>query len=69
MQVWATAIELAPMVDVWGRIMDEHVADDTGRCRACTRGGTGYRSEQWPCVLFSLAMQARTHYERTRGSA
>jgi hypothetical protein len=55
----AFADELAPMVEVWLRLLTTHVPDDSGRCRACTAGGTGVPSEPWPCVIRGMAELAR----------
>ena len=63
--MWATAVELAPMVETWGRLLAEHRSDGAGRCRRCTRGGTGQPAAAWPCVLFAVADQARLHHDRT----
>lgn len=49
------AAELAPMVEVWFRILGDHVPDDDGRCQACT----GVRRTAWPCQLRALAERAR----------
>lgn len=53
------AVELAPMVDVWQRMLHQHVPDGTGRCRTCTKGGTGVPSARWPCSLHGVADLAR----------
>jgi hypothetical protein len=55
----AFADELAPMVEVWLRLLSVHVPDASGRCRACTAGGTGVPSEPWPCVIRGMAELAR----------
>jgi len=55
---WAAARELASMPATWTRLLQDHVADTDGRCRACrsqVRRGRG-----WPCSLYWLADQART---------
>jgi hypothetical protein len=59
------ADELAPMVDVWQRLLDQHVPDRAGRCRTCTKGGTGLPSVRWPCSLHGIADGARRSHERT----
>ncbi len=59
------ADELAPMVDVWQRLLDQHVPDLAGRCRTCTKGGTGLPSVRWPCSLHDIADAAR----RSHGSS
>lgn len=53
------AAELAPMVDVWQRMLHQHVPDGAGRCRTCTKGGTGMPSASWPCSLHGVADLAR----------
>ena len=53
------AAELAPMVDVWQRLLHQHVPDGAGRCRTCTKGGTGMPSASWPCSLHGVADLAR----------
>lgn len=52
------AAALAPMVEVWFRILSEHVPDTERRCRACT----GARSTPWPCSVRSLAELARRQH-------
>lgn len=52
------ATALAPMVEVWFRILTEHLPDPQERCRACS-GTTG---TPWPCSLRSLAELARREY-------
>lgn len=49
------AEELAPMVEIWFRILADHVPDDGHRCRACS----GVRSTAWPCPIRALAERAR----------
>ncbi len=56
------AAELAPMVDVWQRMLHQHVPDGAGRCRTCTKGGTGVPSASWPCSLHGVADLARRCY-------
>ena len=48
------AAELAPMVEVWFRILSDHVPDEDQRCRACT----GVRRAAWPCPVRALAERA-----------
>jgi len=62
------ADELAPMVDVWQRLLDQHVPDRAGRCRTCTKGGTGLPSVRWPCSLHGIADAARRSYDHTHGA-
>jgi hypothetical protein len=57
------AAELAPMVDVWQRLLAQHVPDSTGRCRTCTKGGTGLPTTPWPCVIHTIADRARTLHD------
>jgi hypothetical protein len=56
------ADELAPMVEVWQRLLALHRPDRTGRCRTCTQGGTGLPSTQWPCALHGIAALARLRH-------
>ncbi len=56
------AAELAPMVDVWRRMLVQHVADRAGRCRTCTKGGTGLPAVPWPCSLYGVADLARRRH-------
>lgn len=49
------AAELAPMVEVWFRILGDHVPDEDRRCRSCT----GVRRTAWPCQVRALAERAR----------
>lgn len=53
------AAELAPMVDVWQRLLSQHLPDVAGRCRTCTKGGTGLPSIRWPCSIHGIAELAR----------
>jgi hypothetical protein len=57
------AAELAPMVDVWQRLLDQHVPDRAGRCRTCTKGGTGLPGPRWPCSLHNIADAARRSHD------
>ena len=57
------AAELAPMVEVWQRLLAQHVPDRAGRCRTCTKGGTGLPSTPWPCVIHGIADLARRRYD------
>jgi DNA-binding NarL/FixJ family response regulator len=54
----STATALAPMVDVWFRILTDHVPDGQSHCRACS----GARRTPWPCSLRSLAELARRRH-------
>lgn len=57
------AAELARMVDVWKRLLDQHVPDRAGRCVMCTKGGTGLASLPWPCSIYGIAEMARCRHE------
>lgn len=63
------ADELAPMVEVWQRLLAQHVPDRAGRCRTCTKGGTGLPTTPWPCVIHGIADMARRTYDAQRGRA
>jgi hypothetical protein len=63
------AAELAPMVDVWQKLLAEHVPDRAGRCRTCTKGGTGLPGVRWPCSLHGIADAARRSHDGTAGRA
>ena len=66
----AMALELAPMVRTWSRMLEEHVPNDAGRCCACTRGGVGTPAVPWPCGLWMVAEMACRRYvavQRARG--
>ena len=45
--------------EVWHRLLNTHVPDAAGKCRACTAGGTGIPREPWPCVIRGMAELAR----------
>ena len=60
------AAELAPMVDVWQRLLAQHLPDRSGRCRTCTKGGTGLPSQPWPCSIHGIAELARRRYDGDR---
>jgi hypothetical protein len=53
--------QLAQMPDVITQLLRDHEADRTGRCRGCTRGGTGYPVAAYPCSLARLARAALEH--------
>jgi hypothetical protein len=57
------AVELAPMVDVWKRLLAQHVPDKTGCCVVCTKGGTGLPSRPWPCSIHAIAEMARRRHD------
>ncbi|GAA5134427.1 hypothetical protein [Pseudonocardia adelaidensis] len=63
------ADELAPMVEVWQRLLAQHVPDRAGRCRTCTKGGTGLPTTPWPCVIHGIADMARRSYDAQRSPA
>ena len=63
------ADELAPMVEVWQRLLAQHVPDRAGRCRTCTKGGTGLPTTPWPCVIHGIADMARRSYDAQRNRA
>jgi hypothetical protein len=62
------ADQLAPMVDVWERLLAAHQPDRGGRCRACTQGGTGLPATRWPCALHALAELARSRHVLAEGA-
>jgi hypothetical protein len=62
------ADELAPMVEVWERLLALHLPDRTGRCRTCTQGGTGLPGTPWPCALHGIAELARHRHGRAQGA-
>lgn len=62
------ADELAPMVDLWERLLATHLPDGSGRCRTCTQGGTGLPGTQWPCSLHGLADLARRRHGLAEGA-
>jgi hypothetical protein len=63
------ADELAPMVEVWTRLLAQHVPDQAGCCRTCTKGGTGLSTTPWPCVIHGIADMARRSYNAERRRA
>jgi hypothetical protein len=50
--------QLAQMPDVIAQLLRDHEADGEGRCRGCTKGGTGLRVVAYPCPLARLARGA-----------
>lgn len=60
------AAQLAPMVDVWKRLLAQHVPDRAGRCVVCTKGGTGLPSSPWPCSIHAIAEMARRRHDEDR---
>jgi hypothetical protein len=63
------ADELALMVEVWQRLLAQHVPDRAGCCRTCTKGGTGLHTTPWPCVIHGIADMARRSYDTQRSRA
>jgi hypothetical protein len=63
------ADQLAPMVEVWQRLLDQHQPDPAGHCRTCTKGGTGLCTTPWPCVIHGFADMARLSHEAHRPRA
>ena len=61
---WTAAAELAPMIDVWRQLLEDHVPNSQGRCRACTQGGTGIPTAQWPCSPRKIAEAAAQYHAR-----
>ena len=59
-----SAVELAPMVRVWERLIDQHTPNRFGCCRTCTTGDTGPSSTPWPCPLYGIAEMARRRHAR-----
>ena len=59
---WAAAAELAPMTAVWRQLLEDHVPNTVGRCRACTQGGTGIPTARWPCGPRRIAEAAAQHH-------
>jgi hypothetical protein len=63
---WTAAAELAPMIDVWRQLIEDHVPNSHGRCLACTQGGTGIPTTRWPCGPRRIAdAAAQCHAYRT----
>ena len=58
------AAELAPMVRVWERMIDQHTPNRFGWCCTCTTGDTGSSSTPWPCPLYGIAEMARLRHAR-----
>jgi hypothetical protein len=53
----AVAVELARHPEAWARLIELHVADADGRCRACRWQIRA--AERWPCALHVVAVSAR----------
>lgn len=58
---------LAAMPDVYQRLLQVHVAAESGRCRACTVPGTGTPGARWPCSVRQLAELAERIDRGRRG--
>ena len=58
----AAAAALAPMVEVWFQMLNDHAPDAEHNCTACTHGGTGARHTPWPCALRTVAEAARREF-------
>ena len=65
---WGLAAELAPMTGVWRQLLDDHVPNSLGRCRACTQGGTGIPTVHWPCGPRNIAEAAAEYHARGTGN-
>jgi hypothetical protein len=64
--VSAAALLLVEYSDrAWVRLLEEHVADLTGHCHACS--STAFGPPVWPCSLWSIARHAQLLAEQ-RGS-
>jgi len=63
------AVELAPMVELWQRLLRQHLPNAAGRCCACTKGGTGLPTTPWPCGIYRVADLARSSYDTGRSRA
>lgn len=66
------ADELADLPGLTERLLALHVPAAHGRCRACTKPGTGIPSAVWPCVLHfyaAAAVEIRKQRDRGRGSS
>lgn len=66
LEIRRTAAELAPMVEVWERLIALHTPNRAGRCRMCTKGGTGLPSAPWPCSVYGVAELARRRHVSER---
>jgi hypothetical protein len=65
-QMRRLAAQLAPMVGVWERLIAQHRPNRSGRCRKCTKGGTGLPTTPWPCTVYGIAELARRRHDRDR---
>lgn len=68
---WARqmTLELAHSPALWQELLRRHVPGPSGRCRACTRAGTGIPAAAWPCSLHALADQARALQDQDQDAA
>jgi hypothetical protein len=53
----ALASVISGMPEVWQRLLDEHLPDESGRCVVC-RGSTSV-GVPWPCTLRVIADDAK----------
>lgn len=53
----ALASVISGMPEVWQRLLDEHLPDESGRCVVC-RGSTS-AGVPWPCTLRVIADDAK----------
>ena len=59
------AAELAPLVGVWQRLIDQHVPNLSGSCRRCTTlDASALPTTPWPCSIYGIAELARRRYLR-----
>ena len=61
-QLRLCAAQLAPMVDVWEALIEQHTPNRSGRCVKCTEGGTGVPFVPWPCAVYGIAELARRRH-------
>ena len=57
--------ELRAMPKVVAALLATHIPDERGKCRACTKPGTGIPNEPWPCALHFYASAAGTTHRFT----
>jgi hypothetical protein len=62
------AAELAPMTSTWRQLLEDHVPNQHGRCRACTQGGTGIPTIRWPCGPRTVAEAAARYHADPRSA-
>ena len=63
-QMRRLAAELAPMVGVWERLIDQNTPNRFGCCRTCTGVGAGSSAAPWPCSVYGIAEMARRRHDR-----